>query len=92
VKIFVVGNCHVYKWTIVCRDESRSKPQDGLAAVDWELFDSASGVSQEKLPGTPGGRISFTGLAAGVYEVTQSVSAQDGSTRQRTYGPFDVVR
>jgi hypothetical protein len=90
VSIFVGGQCLTAANTIVCRDASRSEPQNRLTVVDWELISSSTGLSQGVLPSAPGGQISFTGLAAGGYQVNQMVSAQGGSTQERTYGPFTV--
>jgi len=90
VSIFVGGQCQVAAGTIVCRDASRSEPQNRLTAIDWELINSSTGLSQGSLPRAPGGEISFTGLAAGTYQVNQTVSAQDGSKEEKTYGPLTV--
>jgi hypothetical protein len=90
VSIFVGGQCRVAANTIVCRDASRSEPEGRLAAVDWELISSSSGISQGGLPSPPRGEIAFTGLAPGTYQVDQSVYAQDGSSQERTYGPLVV--
>jgi hypothetical protein len=90
VSIFVGGQCRIATNTIVCRDASRSEPENRLAVVDWELISGSTGLSQGVLPSAPGGEISFAGLAAGNYQVNQTVSAQDGSTQGRSYGPFTV--
>ena len=90
VTIFINGQCHVAANTIVCRDASRSEPRDRLTAVDWEVFSGSTGISQGGSPSAPGGQVSFTGLTTGSYQVTQRVSAQDGSAQERTYGPFTV--
>lgn len=90
VTIFVGGQCRVATNAIICRDASRSEPQDRLTVIDWELIISSSGLSQGSMPGSPGGEISFTGLTTDTYQVNQSVSAQDGSEQERTYGPFTV--
>lgn len=90
VSIFVGGQCIVAANTIVCRDASRSEPPNSLTVVDWELTSGTTGLSLAVLPSAPGGEISFTGLANGSYQVNQTVSAQDGSMQQRTYGPFTV--
>jgi hypothetical protein len=90
VTIFVGGQCRVVANTIVCRDASRSEPANRLTVVDWELISSSTGLSQGVLPSAPGGEISFTGLVAGSYQVNQTVSAQDGSTQGRSYGPFTI--
>lgn len=90
VSIFVGGQCLAAMNTIVCRDASRSEPQDRLTVVDWELIKGSNGLSLGVLPSAPGGQISFTGLAADSYQVNQTVSAQDGSEQERTYGPFTV--
>ena len=91
VSIFVGGQCLVAANTIVCRDASRSEPQNRLTVVDWELTLSSSGLSLGVLPSAPGGTISFNGLAAASYQVNQTVSAQDGSSQQRSYGPLAVT-
>ena len=90
VTIFINGQCHVAANTIVCRDSSRSEPRDRLTAVDWEVFSGSTGISQGGSPSAPGGQVSFTGLTIGSYQVSQRVSAQDGSAQERTYGPFTV--
>lgn len=90
VSIFVGGQCRVATNTIVCRDASRSEPENRLTAVGWELINGSSGLSQGSAPSEPGGEISFTGLAAGSYQVNQSVYAKDGSSQGRTYGPLNV--
>jgi len=84
VSIFVGGQCLVAANTIVCRDASRSEP------TGRELTSGTTGLSLAVLPSAPGGEISFTGLANGSYQVNQTVSAQDGSAQERTYGPFTV--
>ncbi len=89
VSIFVGGQCRVAANTIVCRDASRSEPQNRLTAIDWELFNS-SGISQGASPTAPGGEVSFTGLTDGSYQVNQRVSARDGSAQARTYGPLII--
>lgn len=88
--IFINGQCHVSANTIVCRDASRSEPQNRLTAVDWELFSGVTGISQGGQPSAPGGQVSFTGLTTGNYQVTQRVSAQGGAAQERTYGPFTI--
>ena len=90
VSIFVGGQCRVAVSRIVCRDSSRSEPQNRLRAIDWELFSGSTGLSQGSTPSAPGGEISFTGLATDSYQVNQKVSAQDGSSQERTYGPFTI--
>lgn len=90
VSIFVGGQCRVAVSTIVCRDASRSEPENRLTAVGWELINGSSGLSQGSSPSEPGGEISFTGLAAGSYQVNQSVYAKDGSSQARTYGPLTI--
>jgi hypothetical protein len=90
VSIFVGGQCRVAANTIVCRDASRSEPQNRLTAIDWELISGSSGISQGASPTAPGGEVSFTGLTAGSYQVNQRVSAQDGSAQGRTYGPLTI--
>jgi len=90
IDIFVGGQCLIAANTIVCRDASRSEPQNMLTVVDWELVSGSTGFSLAVLPSAPGGTISFTGLATGSYQVNQTVSAQDGSQQERTYGPFTV--
>jgi Tfp pilus assembly protein PilX len=90
VSIFINGQCHVAANTIVCRDASRSEPRDRLTAVDWEVFSGSTGISQGGMPSAPGGQVSFTGLTTGTYQVTQRVSAQDGSAQERTYGPLTI--
>lgn len=89
VSIFVGGQCRVAANTIVCRDASRSEPQNRLTAIDWELFNSF-GISQGASPTAPGGEVSFTGLADGSYQVNQQVYARDGSAQERTYGPLII--
>jgi hypothetical protein len=91
VTIFVGGQCHVAASTIVGRDSSRSEPQNRLTKIDWELINSATGVSQGVAQSSPGGEIAFTGLLAGNYQVNQTVSASDGSEQERTYGPLNVT-
>lgn len=91
VSIFVGGQCLITANTIVCRDASRSEPQNRLTVVDWELVNGSTGLSLGVLPSPPGGQISFTGLVTNSsYQVNQTVSAQDGSSQERTYGPFTV--
>lgn len=91
VSIFVGGQCLITANTIVCRDASRSEPQNRLTVVDWELVNGSTGLSLGGLPSPPGGQISFTGLVTNSsYQVNQTVSAQDGSSQERTYGPFTV--
>jgi len=90
VSIFVGGQCILATNTIVCRDASRSEPQNRLAVVDWELVRGSTGLSQGVLPSAPGGQIAFTGLAPGSYQVNQTVSARNGSQQEKTYGPFTV--
>jgi hypothetical protein len=90
ILIFVGGQCHVAASAVVCRDASRSEPQGRLAAIDWELINTTSGLSQGSTPSAPGGEISFTGLATGRYQVNQTVSAQDRTSQMRTYGPLIV--
>jgi hypothetical protein len=87
VSIFVGGQCRVAANAIGCRDASRSEPQNRLTVVDWELIGGPTRGSQ---PSAPGGEVSFTELATGTYQVNQSVSALDGSTQERIYGPFSV--
>ena len=90
VSIFVGGQCRVASNAVVCRDASRSEPQNHLSAVGWELINSSTGLSQGSSPSSPGGEISFTGLATATYQVNQTVFAQDGSSQGRTYGPLSV--
>ncbi|HEV7504811.1 MAG TPA: hypothetical protein VGS07_07875 [Thermoanaerobaculia bacterium] len=90
VSIVVGGQCHGSGSTIVCRDASRSEPQSRLTAVDWELISISTGLSQGVSPSAPGGEVSFTGLSFDTYQVNQTVSAQGGSTQERTYGPFII--
>jgi hypothetical protein len=90
VSIFVGGQCRVAANTIVCRDTSRSEPQNRLTKISWELIESSTGLSQGVAPSSPSGEISFTGLTATTYQVNQTVSASDGSEQERTYGPLVV--
>lgn len=90
VSIFVGGQCLAAANIIVCEDASRSEPEDRLTIVDWKLISGSTGLTQRVQPSAPGGEISFTGLTAGTYQVNQAVSARDGSSQERTYGPFTV--
>ncbi len=91
VTISVGGQCRVGSSTIVCRDSSQSEPENHLTRVDWELINSSTGLSQGVAPSSPGGEISFAGLATATYQVNQTVSASDGSEQERTYGPLNVT-
>lgn len=90
VSIFIGGQCRASTNTIVCRDASRSEPANRIAFIEWELISNSTGLSQGSTPSSPGGEISFTGLADDNYQVNQTVSAQNGSMQQRTYGPFYI--
>jgi hypothetical protein len=84
VSILVGGDCHASSSSILCRDKSLSEPRNGLSAVGWELFNDA-GLPQGSSPSSPGGEVSFTGLAAAKYHVNQTVFAKDGSSQTRTH-------
>lgn len=69
---------------------SGSEPAERLTVVDWELTNGTTGLSLAVLPSAPGGKIFFTDLASGTYQVNQTVTAKDDSAQERSYGPFTI--
>jgi hypothetical protein len=90
VSLFAGGQCHVATNTIVCRDLSRSEPQNRIKSVEWELVSSTTGIPLQSTSKPSGADVSFPGLAPGIYQVDQTVIGQDGAQQARTYGPLSV--
>lgn len=90
VSIVVLGQCRAVARRIECRDESESNPPRQLQLVQWELSNSATGLSLDSRRADPGDEVSFPGLASDVYEVRQRVFARDGGTAQKVYSDLFV--
>jgi hypothetical protein len=88
VSLFAGGHCNVDKNTIVCGDSS--KPQSRIQSVEWELVSGSTGITLQSSSKPPGSAISFPGLAAGTYQVNQTVTGKDGLALAATYGPLTV--
>ena len=92
--IHLSGQCRVAsRHRIVCEDETTTTPREKVLNVVFQLRNADTGTPVETKSVNPAAiprEISFSGLAAGNYEVRHTVQAKDCSATFTTYAGLNV--
>ena len=92
--IHLSGQCRVASsHRIVCEDESTTTPREKVLNVVFQLRIATTGAPVETRSVNPGSiprEVSFSGLAAGSYEIRHTVQARDCGTTFTTYAGLEV--
>ena len=92
--IHLSGQCRVAgSHRIVCEDESTTTPREKVLNIVFQLRNTTTGTPVETKSLNPGAlprEATFSGVAAGLYEIRHTVQAADCSTTFTTYAGLDL--